>query len=57
MTPEWSKFWKKLLPIVEVHCRQECDVLNQVLRNLVTTPEFCYCLVVCSFPFKNTPET
>ena len=34
MKPEWNKFWEKLLSIVEVNCRQECDVLAQFLRNL-----------------------
>ena len=32
--PEWNKFWEKLLSIVEVNCRQECDVLTHFLRNL-----------------------
>ena len=34
MKPEWNKFWEKLLSIVEVNCRQECDVLTHFLRNL-----------------------
>ena len=34
MKPEWNKFWEKLLSIVEVNCRQECDVLAHLLRNL-----------------------
>ena len=34
MKPEWNKFWEKLLSIVEVNCRQECDVLAHFLRNL-----------------------
>ena len=34
MKPEWDKFWEKLLSIVEVNCRQECDVLTHFLRNL-----------------------
>ena len=28
MKPEWDKFWEKLLSIVEVNCRQECDILT-----------------------------
>ena len=34
MKPKWNKFWEKLLSIVEVNCRQECDVLAHFLRNL-----------------------
>ena len=34
MKPEWDKFWEKLLSIVKVNCRQECDVLTHFLRNL-----------------------
>ena len=34
MKPEWDKFFEKLLSIVEVNCRQECDVLTNCLRNL-----------------------
>ena len=32
--PKWNKFWEKLLSIVEVNCRQECDVFTHFLRNL-----------------------
>ena len=28
MKPEWDKFWKKLFSVVEVNCRQECDILT-----------------------------
>ena len=28
MKPKWNKFWEKLLSIVEVNCRQECEVLT-----------------------------
>ena len=31
MKPEWDKFWEKLLSVVEVNCRQECDVLTHFL--------------------------
>ena len=34
MKPEWNKFCEKLLSLVEVNCRQECDVLTHFLRNL-----------------------
>ena len=35
MKPEWDKCREKLLlSIVEVNCRQECDVLTHLLRNL-----------------------
>ena len=34
MKPEWDKFWEKLLSIVEVNCRQECNILTHFLRNL-----------------------
>ena len=34
MKPEWDKFWEKLLSIVEVNYRQECNVLTHFLRNL-----------------------
>ena len=34
MKPEWKKFWEKLSSIVEVNCRQECDVLTHFIRNL-----------------------
>ena len=34
MKPEWDRFWEKLLSIVEVNCRQECDILTHFLRNL-----------------------
>ena len=34
MKPEWDKFWKKLFSVVEVNCRQECDILTHFLRNL-----------------------
>ena len=33
MKPEWDKFWEKLLSIVEVNCRQECNVLTHFLKN------------------------
>ena len=31
---EWDMSGEKLLSIAEVHCRQKCDVLANVLRNL-----------------------
>ena len=34
MKPEWNKVWEKLSSIVEVNCRQECDVLTHFLGNL-----------------------
>ena len=34
MKPEWDKFSEKLLSIVEVNCRQECDILTHFSRNL-----------------------
>ena len=34
MKPEWDKFWGKLLSVVKVNCRQECDILTHFKRNL-----------------------
>ena len=34
MKHEWSKFWEKLLSIVEINCRQEWDTLIHFLRSL-----------------------
>ena len=34
MKPEWDKFWEKMQSIVEVNCRQECDVLTHFYGNL-----------------------
>ena len=32
MKPECDKVWEKLLSIVEVNCRQECDILTHVFK-------------------------
>ena len=37
MKPEWEKFWEKLLSIVEVNCRQECNALKKLGKQFLSS--------------------
>ena len=59
MKPQWDKFWKKLFSVVEVNCRQECDILTHFLRNLDNYSRVLLLSGGLKLPFQieNTPVT